>query len=41
MFLAFIAACFLFWVRLFIMGADDELNKGYKHRSVMESTANP
>ena len=32
----FLAASVLQWAHVFVEGADDALNKGYKHRSVME-----
>jgi len=32
----FLAASVLQWAQVFVEGADDALNKGYKHRSVME-----
>jgi len=41
MFLAFIASCFLYWVRLFIVGAYEELNKGYQHHAIIEPMAKP
>ena len=34
--LAFLAAGLFEWAKLFIEGADDALNKGYKHHSVMQ-----
>jgi hypothetical protein len=33
----FLAAGLFEWGRVFIEGADDALNKGYKHHSVMDS----
>lgn len=38
---AFLAAGFIEWGKMFIEGADDALNKGYKHRSPIELTAKP
>ena len=38
---AFFAAGFVEWARMFIEGADDALNKGYKHRAPMELTGKP
>jgi hypothetical protein len=38
---AFFAAGFVEWAKMFIEGADDALNKGYKHRAPMELTAKP
>ena len=38
---AFFAAALIEWGKVFIVGADDALNKGYKHRSVMNATGNP
>jgi hypothetical protein len=32
----FLAASLFEWGRVFIEGADDALNKGYKHHSVMD-----
>ena len=29
----FLAACLIQWGKVFVEGADDSLNKGYKHRS--------
>jgi hypothetical protein len=31
MFAAFLAAALLEWSKMFVTGADDALNKGYKH----------
>lgn len=36
LFAAFLAASLLQWGKVFVEGADDALNKGYKHRAVME-----
>ena len=36
-FAAFLAASLVEWARVFVEGADDALNKGYKHRSVLDS----
>jgi hypothetical protein len=38
---AFFAAGFVEWAKMFIEGADDALNKGYKHRAAIELTAKP
>ena len=38
---AFLAAAIIEWGKVFIEGADDALNKGYKHRSPMGSSGNP
>lgn len=38
---AFVAAGLFEWGRLFIEGADDALNKGYKHRSVAGDIVKP
>lgn len=35
MFAAFLAASLVQWAKVFVEGADDALNKGYKHRAVM------
>ena len=32
----FLAASVLQWAKVFVEGADDALNKGYKHRSVLD-----
>jgi len=32
----FLAASVLEWAKVFVEGADDALNKGYKHRNVIE-----
>lgn len=37
-FAAFLAASLVEWAKVFVEGADDALNKGYKHRSVMDSS---
>lgn len=34
--LGFLAASVLQWAKVFVEGADDALNKGYKHRAVLE-----
>jgi hypothetical protein len=31
----FLAAALIQWGKVFVQGADDALNKGYQHRSVM------
>jgi hypothetical protein len=31
----FLAASLIQWAKVFVEGADDALNKGYKHRAVM------
>jgi hypothetical protein len=33
---AFFAAALIEWGKVFVEGADDALNKGYKHRAVMD-----
>ena len=35
-FAAFLAASLVEWARVFVEGADDALNKGYKHRAVID-----
>jgi hypothetical protein len=35
MFAAFLAASLVQWAKVFVEGADDALNKGYKHHAVM------
>jgi hypothetical protein len=37
-FAAFLAASLVEWAKVFVEGADDALNKGYKHHSVMDSS---
>jgi hypothetical protein len=37
MFAAFLAASLVQWAKVFVEGADDALNKGFKHRAVMGS----
>jgi hypothetical protein len=37
-FLGFLAASLIEWGKVFVEGADDALNKGYKHHSVMGDT---
>ena len=32
----FLAASVFEWARVFVEGADDALNKGYKHRAVLD-----
>ncbi len=32
----FLAASVLQWAKVFVEGADDALNKGYKHRAVID-----
>jgi len=32
----FVAASILQWAKVFVEGADDALNKGYKHRAVLD-----
>jgi hypothetical protein len=34
----FLAAALIEWARVFVEGADDALNKGYKHRAVMDTS---
>jgi hypothetical protein len=34
----FLAASVLQWAKVFVEGADDALNKGYKHRAVIDLT---
>lgn len=36
-FAGFLAASLIEWAKVFVEGADDALNKGYKHHSVMSS----
>lgn len=36
-FAGFLAASLIEWGKVFIEGADDALNKGYKHHAVFES----
>ena len=36
-FAGFLAAALIQWAKVFVEGADDALNKGYKHHSVMSS----
>ncbi|HST30451.1 MAG TPA: hypothetical protein VLK27_06385 [Chthoniobacterales bacterium] len=36
-FAGFLAASLIQWAKVFVEGADDALNKGYKHHSVMSS----
>jgi hypothetical protein len=33
----FLAASLIQWAKVFVEGADDALNKGYKHRAVMDT----
>jgi hypothetical protein len=35
-FAGFLAASLVEWARVFVEGADDALNKGYKHRAVLD-----
>jgi len=35
-FCGFLAASLVEWARVFVDGADDALNKGYKHRAVFD-----
>jgi hypothetical protein len=37
-FAGFLAASLVEWAKVFVEGADDALNKGYKHRAVMDPT---
>ena len=37
-FAGFLAASLVEWARVFVEGADDALNKGYKHRAVIDPT---
>src|SRR5436190_13646553 len=37
-FAGFLAASLVEWAKVFVEGADDALNKGYKHRAVMDTT---
>lgn len=37
MFAGFVAACFIQWGKIFIIGADDALNKGYQHHAPISS----
>ena len=36
-FAGFLAAALIQWAKVFVEGADDALNKGYKHHSVMST----
>ena len=36
-FAGFLAASLVEWAKVFVEGADDALNKGYKHRSVLDT----
>jgi hypothetical protein len=36
-FAGFLAAALIQWAKVFVEGADDALNAGYKHHSVMSS----
>jgi hypothetical protein len=36
-FAGFLAACLIQWAKVFVEGADDALNKGYKHRAVIDA----
>lgn len=36
-FAGFLAASLVEWGKVFVEGADDALNKGYKHRAVIDS----
>jgi hypothetical protein len=36
-FAGFLAAALIQWAKVFVEGADDALNKGYQHHSVMSS----
>lgn len=40
MFVAFLAASLFEWARVFVEGADEALNKGYKHHSAWGSSDN-
>ncbi|PYJ81411.1 MAG: hypothetical protein DME73_07465 [Verrucomicrobia bacterium] len=37
-FAGFLAASLVEWAKVFVEGADDALNKGYKHRAVLDTT---
>jgi hypothetical protein len=37
-FAGFLAASLVEWAKVFVEGADDALNKGYKHRSVLDTS---
>jgi nucleoside recognition membrane protein YjiH len=37
----FFAACLIEWGKVFVIGADDALNKGYKHRAPLQFTTAP
>jgi len=37
-FAGFLAASLVEWAKVFVEGADDALNKGYKHRAVLDPT---
>ena len=34
----FLAAALIEWAKVFVEGADDALNKGYKHHAVMDTS---
>src|SRR6266480_2858377 len=36
-FAGFLAASLVEWAKVFVEGADDALNKGYKHRAVLDT----
>jgi len=38
---AFFAAALIEWGKVFVVGADDALNKGYQHRTSLGSSGNP
>jgi hypothetical protein len=38
---AFFAAALIQWGKIFVEGADDALNKGYKHHSLVGGSGNP
>jgi hypothetical protein len=38
---AFLAAGIIEWGKIFVEGADDALNKGYKHRAVANGRMQP
>ena len=37
-FTGFLAASLVEWAKVFVEGADDALNKGYKHHAVLDTT---
>jgi hypothetical protein len=37
-FAGFLAASLIEWAKVFVEGADDALNKGYKHHAVLDTS---